>query len=109
MPVRCFLAAFALLSVSALAQPPLRVRGSELLAGEQPIRLRGVAVGDPILAREGRPLSDYERIAHDWHANVVRISLHPSVWKRSPHAEVLAKVKRDIEAALANGMYVILD
>ena len=110
MPVKILPRRFrAVIAVSALAQPPLQVRGNELLAGGQPIRLRGVAVGDPILAREGRPLSDYERIAHDWHANVVRISLHPSVWKHSPHAEVLAKVKRDVDAALANGLYVILD
>lgn len=71
--------------------------------------LRGVAVGDPILAREGRPLSDYERIAREWHANVVRISLHPSVWKSQPHGQVLNALEREINAALGNGMYVILD
>jgi endoglucanase len=66
-------------------------------------------VGDPILARQGRPLSDYQRIAGDWHANVVRISLHPSVWETVPHAQVLDTLEREINAALANGMYVILD
>jgi aryl-phospho-beta-D-glucosidase BglC (GH1 family) len=85
------------------------VRGNELLADGKPIILRGVAVGDPILARAGRPLSDYQRIAREWHANVVRISLHPSVWKHTAHGAVLDVLQREIEAALGNGMYVILD
>jgi endoglucanase len=87
----------------------LTVQGNVLLADGKPIVLRGVAVGDPILARQGRPLSDYQRIAQDWHANVVRISLHPSDWENEPHAAVLATLDREIGAALSNGMYVILD
>jgi hypothetical protein len=87
----------------------LEVQGNQLLADGKPITLRGVAVGDPILARQGRPLSDYQRIAHDWHANVVRISLHPSVWEKLPHGQVLDTLQSEIGAALANGMYVILD
>jgi hypothetical protein len=94
---------------SSLATAPLSVRGNLLLAANHPVILRGVAVGDPILAREGRPLSDYARIARDWHANVVRISLHPSVWESKPHKAVLDALQREIDAALANGMYVILD
>jgi len=94
---------------SCFAGEGLRVRGNELLGGGQRIVLRGVAVGDPILAREGRPLSDYERIAREWHANVVRISLHPGVWKHHPHEQVLDTLEREVNAALANGMYVILD
>ena len=100
---------WASLSVPCFAADGLRVQGNQLLSGTVPVMLRGVAVGDPILARQGRPLSDYERIAHDWHANVVRISLHPSDWKHSPHAQVLDTLDREMGAALANGMYVILD
>jgi len=99
----------ALLCAPCLAMDGLSVRGNELLAGGKPIVLRGVAVGDPILARQGRPLSDYQRIARYWHANVVRISLHPSVWKHSPHGLVLDALGREIDAALGDGMYVILD
>ncbi len=94
---------------SCLAADGLQVKGNQLLANGSPITLRGVAVGDPILAREGRPVSDYRRIAVDWHANVVRISLHPSVWKHMPHEQVLAALQRDIDAAIANGMYVVVD
>jgi len=99
----------ALLCAQSLAAGDLHVRGNQLLAGASPITLRGVAVGDPILARDGRPLSDYQRIARDWHANVVRISLHPALWKHKPHPQVLDILAREINAALDNGMYVILD
>ncbi|HEX4085101.1 MAG TPA: cellulase family glycosylhydrolase [Chthoniobacteraceae bacterium] len=99
----------ALACTHACAADALRVQGNQLLAGDTPVMLRGVAVGDPILARQGRPLSDYARIAHDWHANVVRISLHPAVWKHTDHARVLATLDREIHAALDNGMDVILD
>jgi hypothetical protein len=104
-----FIALPALLCASALAAGELRVQGNLLLADGKPVMLRGVAVGDPILARQGRPLSDYARIAQDWHANVVRISLHPSVWENLPHGQVLDTLDREMQAALANGMYVILD
>jgi endoglucanase len=99
----------AILPGSCLAGGALQVQGNQLLADGKPITLRGVAVGDPILARQGRPLSDYQRIAQDWHANVVRISVHPSDWETMPHEKVLAAVESEINAALANGMYVILD
>jgi endoglucanase len=98
-----------MLCVRAEGMEGLRVEGNQLMAGGTAVMLRGVAVGDPILARQGRPESDYERIAHDWHANVVRISIHPSVWKEKPHGEVLDALQKDIDAALGNGMYVILD
>jgi len=98
-----------LLCAPCLAADGLRVKGNVLLAGDKPVTLRGVAVGDPILARAGRPLSDYQRIAREWHANVVRISLHPAVWKHQPHGQVLDVLNREINAALDAGMYVILD
>jgi hypothetical protein len=107
--IKTALALLLVLVPTAWAGEALHVRGNELLAGDAPIILRGVAVGDPILARAGRPLSDYQRIARDWHANVVRISLHPSVWKHQPHAQVFAALDRDIHAALDAGMVVILD
>src|SRR5438445_13620329 len=55
----------------------LDVHGRELLFNGKPIRLRGVAVGDPIHVREGRSAYDYVVIAKGWNANVVRIHVHP--------------------------------
>lgn len=94
---------------NVFASGVLTVQGNQLLADGKPVTLRGVAVGDPILARQGRPLSDYERIAKQWHANVVRISLHPSVWEKMPHDAVLDALQREVDAALGDGMYVIID
>jgi hypothetical protein len=87
----------------------LQVRGKDLLYDGEPIRLRGVAVGDPVLGRQGRPTSDYEFLAKDWKANVVRIGIHPGVWKNEPHQKVLVRLAEDVDAALKNKLFVIID
>jgi hypothetical protein len=87
----------------------LEVRGKELLFNGKPVMLRGVAVGDPILGRQGRPLSDYTVLARDWHANVVRLAIHPGVWKKQPHEEVMKRLEKEVQAALKEGMFVIID
>ncbi|MEA3187209.1 MAG: endoglucanase [Chthoniobacter sp.] len=110
--MRTILAALcaAALVCHAVAQTPsLQVSGKDLLLDGTAVILRGVAVGDPFLARQGRPLSDYATIASTWRANVVRISLHPSVWKHTPHAEVIAKLRAETKAALDAGMCAIID
>ena len=87
----------------------LDVRGRELLFNGKPIRLRGVAVGDPIHGREGRSASDYEVIAKDWKANVVRIAVHPLYWRTQSHDKVLTRLAEDVDAALRNGLFVIIE
>ena len=94
---------------AAQAGPGLEVAGKDLLYKGQPITLRGVSVGDPFLAREGRPLSDYQTIAKDWNANVMRLDIHPSVWKTVPHSRVLSVLQTNVEAALRNGLFVVID
>jgi hypothetical protein len=97
-------------AASIIDQPGrLEVRGKELLYDGKPIRLRGVAVGDPVMGRQGRPTSDYEYLANDWKANVIRIGIHPRVWKREPHTKVLDRLVEDVDAALKNKMFVIID
>ncbi len=91
------------------AKGRLEVRGKELLFEGKPVVLRGVALGDPILGRQGRPLSDFTVLARDWHANVVRLGIHPSVWKTQPHDQVLTRLEKDVHAALKEGMFVIID
>jgi hypothetical protein len=95
---------------SILEQPArLEVSGKDLLYDGKPIHLRGVAVGDPVMGRQGRPTSDYDFLAKDWKANVVRIGIHPRVWKTEPHDKVLARLDQDVKAALKNDMFVIID
>lgn len=93
----------------AAATGRFSVRGKELLFDGKPVRLRGVAVGDPIQSRKGRPASDYETIASDWKANVARIAIHPCYWKSMPHEKVLARLAEDVDAALKAGLFVIID
>jgi hypothetical protein len=92
------------------AQPnQLQVRGADLVWNGEKISLRGVAVGDVILARKNRPLSDYKTIAQEWNANVVRLGVHPTVWKNQKRAEVLAELERQSKAALDAGLFVIIE
>ena len=87
----------------------LEVSGTALLFNGTVVTLRGVSVGDPFLARAGRPLSDYQTIAKEWNANVIRLDIHPSVWKTIPHQQVLITLQANVDAALHNGMFVVID
>lgn len=84
----------------------LEIRGNQLLENGLPIRLLGVAVGDPVFVRKGRTLDDYRVIATAWNANVVRISVHPCHWRSDP--SVMRRLGEDVAAARAQGMYVIV-
>jgi hypothetical protein len=99
--------------VDATALPGLSISGTDITANGQPIRLRGVNMGDPFLARNQSwyPMystANYATLAQDWHANVVRISIFPTQWKNMDHATLLAGLGREVNAALDNGMYVII-
>ena len=93
---------------SAQTGQRLDIDGNKLMSGGAPVRLLGVAVGDPLYVRKDRSLQDYQVIAKDWRANVVRISLHPGQWRHDREASLLG-LTRDIAAARANGLWVILD
>jgi hypothetical protein len=98
--------------VNAAVLPGLSISGTEIMAGGQPVRLRGVNMGDPFWARgwygASYSTTDYATLAQDWHANVVRISIFPTQWKNMDHAALLAGLAQDVNAALDNGMYVII-
>jgi hypothetical protein len=61
----------------------LEVSGNSITYDGSPVRLRGVATEDVYdLYLEGRdPEAEYARMANNWRANVVRISVHPSTWR----------------------------
>ena len=85
----------------------VEIIGNQLYAGAK-LRLLGVGVGDPIYVRAGRAPGDYEVIAGDWRANVVRVSLHPGHW-RADRDRALGILKAEVAAARAIGLKVIID
>ncbi len=86
----------------------LQVDGPVLRRGDRIVQLRGVAVGDPLLVRALRPVSDYDRLAGEWGVNVVRLSVHPGVW-RAERDRMMALLDRDVRAATNRGLTVIID
>ncbi len=88
----------------------LSVMGNKLLYNNNPIILRGVAVGNPYSRQYvyNRDSSDYEIIKKEWSSNVVRLSVHPGVYKRYKKFMKNA-LKDEIEAARKQGMFVIVD
>jgi hypothetical protein len=99
--------AAAIPRVAGAATPRIEIVGPSLQQNGVPIRLLGVAVGDPIYIRKDRPLSDYRVIAEVWRANTVRISVLPGHWRadRSKTFEALAE---NVAAARAAGLYTII-
>ena len=93
--------------------PGLSVSGINIVANGQPVRLRGVSMGDPFWARNPAwypqySTADYADLAQNWGANVVRISIFPTQWKHTDHAALLAGLAQEVDAALNNGLYVII-
>ena len=92
--------------------PGLSVNGINIVANGQPVRLRGVNMGDPFWARgwygAAYSTADYITLSQEWNAKVVRISVFPTQWKNMDHATLLAGLSQDVNAALNNGMYVII-
>jgi poly(3-hydroxybutyrate) depolymerase len=93
--------------------PGLSVSGINIVANGQPVRLRGINMGDPFWARNpdwypNYSTADYQKISQDWHANVVRISIFPTQWKNMDHTALLTGLAREVNSALNSKMYVII-
>ncbi|MGH6892260.1 MAG: cellulase family glycosylhydrolase, partial [Dongiaceae bacterium] len=96
----------ALILLWPAAAPALEVRDNLFVENGQPIVLRGIAMGDVTdLPADADP---YPEIAADWHANAVRLSIHPGTW-RDRKDQALATLKHHVEMARAVGLYVIID
>jgi len=87
----------------------LQVVGERLEYAGEEVWLRGVATGDPVLGRAGRPASDYQEIAQVWGANTVRFGIHPGIWMDNDPAIVLDRLADEADAALSEGLFVIID
>jgi len=98
--------------VDAVVLPGLSVSGTDIVANGLPVRLRGINMGDPFWARgwygSMYSTANYATLAQDWHANVARISIFPTQWKNMDRATLLAGLAQEVNAALDNGMYVII-
>src|SRR4051812_30441807 len=96
---RSFLGAASSSSMTLLGSAPayagglLQAQGNKLFYSGRQVRLRGVAVGDPLLTRPQRPTGDFRILARTWHCNLVRISVHPGTW-RDRQAEAMAALER---------------
>lgn len=99
---------FIIFSLPALAADGLRVAGNKIMYGTREVQLQGIAVGDPLLVRGDRPLSDYAFLSQDWNSNVVRISIHPGTWRDYGRLRVMSELRRNVDAALAAHMFVII-
>ena len=84
----------------------LTVQGNQFVEGGQPVILRGIAMGD--VTDLPSDVDPYPEIARKWHANVVRLSIHPGTW-RDKKDEALSTLKRHVDQARAAGLYVIID
>ncbi len=108
---RTVLAGFLVAGVSSVhTQPVTRVEiaGNRLTWNGESLRLRGVAMGDPVYIRAGRSLGDYADVANHWSANCVRISVHPGHW-RYDRSQMAALLDVDVQAARGQGLFVIID
>lgn len=96
-----------------IAYGPLSVYGNKLRVGGTNVRLRGVAIGDPLRDRAARPTgaaSDMKYLKEQWNANTVRISIQSITWRDNRDALIApgGPMERDIQDALNNEMFVIL-
>jgi endoglucanase len=74
------------------------------------IILRGVSFPDPDrLAEANQWNKRYFQAAKDWNCNVVRIPIHPQLWRKRGEKEYLKLLDDGIEWAGELGMYVIID
>lgn len=101
----------ALLAVAMSQGQPglLSVSGPNLHYKGKVVKLRGACVGDIVLARENRPLSDYQRLGKEWGANCVRIGVAPTTWRNADKAQTMKVLKAEVNAGLKAGMFVLID
>lgn len=108
--MRPALLALLLLPIPQDAPPALRVEGVRLLdRNGREVRLRGVSLGDPDAMGPEYKREHFERLAREWKANVVRISVPPGAWKSKGKERFDALLDAGIEWCRELGIYVIVD
>jgi len=99
-----------ILAAAVLAFLPsyLHVDGNKLSYRGKAVTLRGVCVGDVVLARDESRVADYATISKDWKANCVRIGVAPTSWRKDKGATLKA-LRIDVAAALKEHLFVLID
>jgi hypothetical protein len=95
-------------AVLVFAPALLQVDGNRLTYGGRRVTLRGVCVGDVVLARDASRTGDYRTIRRDWNANCVRIGVAPTSWRKDRSATLRA-LETDVAAALKQRLFVLID
>jgi endoglucanase len=93
----------------------LRADGNQIInESGQVVMLRGIAIVDPLLAAwrygTGNPsLEQSIEMVADWGANVVRIPVHPFMWRYGGISEYLQVLDQTIALACQHHLYAILE
>jgi hypothetical protein len=103
-------------TVAADYPQPFRTEGNRIIDGQgTPRILRGVAVPEVvwIAERQDSKIGYFDgRMFHaaaDWHADVMRLSVMPAVWRKHGQAEVLRVLDRAVAYARHYGLYLIIN
>jgi len=91
--------------------PFLRVAGNHFVdENGKTVIFRGVSFSDPDrLDKAGQWHKAYFEAAQSWHANVVRLPVHPQAWRERGEEAYLQLLDQGVQWAGELGMYVIID
>lgn len=91
--------------------PLIKVKGNQFVteAGKE-IIFRGVNIADPDKIQRDKRLSKaHFEVIKEWGANVIRVPVHPSAWRKQGKKNYLAMLDQIVVWANDLGIYVILD
>jgi len=86
------------------------VEGNKFMADGKTLVFRGLNVADPDkLAADGHWNERHFKEIKSWGANIVRLPVHPTAWRKRGEKAYLALLDKGVAMAEAQGMYVIID
>jgi hypothetical protein len=98
-------------TAATAALPVIGVQGNRFVDAQgRTVVFRGLALCDPAaLEAKGQWGRRYFEEARKWHANVVRIPVHPAEWRRLGERDYLKMLDDAVQWSAELGMYVIID
>lgn len=93
------------------ALPQISVDGNRFVNPDgETVVFRGVALSDPYaLSDRGHWNREYFEAAKSWNANIVRIPVHPRLWRERGEQQYLEWIDEGVKWAGELGMHVIID